>query len=580
MIKQHQFRIGTQIIVLILLIALAAGGVGVVGIYGMQRLQSNSLESYQNEVAPMNILSEIRSHFQSYRTDMAMLVVARSSSNSYQTYLGDINRQLQEMETSISQYDPVPRSEEEEELWQQFKSIWSNYKITSQSIVDYVMEGRFEDAQTFMFGDIEGQSDTALGILYSLNKTNLEEADQAMTVKGVEVFNNAKWLSIALVAFDVLLSILIGVFIGRAVRKMMGNMVNNAREIAAGNITIGNIAAKGKRTWRAWNKEGMELQNAFRDLVASMRKTIEEVVTTADNVARTSQEMRLGAEQSARAAEQVAVSATEIASESENQVREMVENQARMEQVSEKMILAGQQAEQVKFSSERSAGLAEEGGKSLQSVVRQMGDIEQQVDGLSTVIRQVEEKSGEIVQTVQIISDIAAQTNLLALNAAIEAARAGENGRGFAVVAEEVRKLAEQVQSSLIEISQRVQDMQQAAGNAHQEMNRSVSSVNQGGVSLRNISRQFETILESVRESSNLAVGIESAVSQVQSDGEQMQQGMEKVVKMAEVTSSGTQTTAAAAEQQNAAVEELFASAESLDAHARKLRDLVGYFKL
>jgi methyl-accepting chemotaxis protein/aerotaxis receptor len=102
-----------------------------------------------------------------------------------------------------------------------------------------------------------------------------------------------------------------------------------------------------------------------------------------------------------------------------------------------------------------------------------ISELERKIQQAVQVVHELEGRSSEISQVLDVIGSIAEQTNLLALNAAIEAARAGEQGRGFAVVADEVRSLAARTQQSTMDIHHMIAGLQQGALSAVSVMDES-----------------------------------------------------------------------------------------------------------
>ena len=131
--------------------------------------------------------------------------------------------------------------------------------------------------------------------------------------------------------------------------------------------------------------------------------------------------------------------------------------------------------EEANVSRENTNRVSQNLAEATQEIVKLTADVQNTADTESDMAHKIENLSSEanqVKEVLNIISDIADQTNLLALNAAIEAARAGEHGRGFAVVADEVRKLAERTQKSLVEIQSSINIMVQSINDSSEQMNK------------------------------------------------------------------------------------------------------------
>ena len=133
-----------------------------------------------------------------------------------------------------------------------------------------------------------------------------------------------------------------------------------------------------------------------------------------------------------------------------------------LKSIQEYLVNMTQELGQVAQLSNVTAQEAQDSRAIIESLVTNLDEVVRMVAATNTQIALLHEKSDEINQIVQVITDVADRTNLLALNAAIEAAHAGDVGKGFAVVAEEVRTLSENTKDAAASIAMTIESFGQA----------------------------------------------------------------------------------------------------------------------
>ena len=332
----------------------------------------------------------------------------------------------------------------------------------------------------------------------------------------------------ALIIVFIVIALIIpaAIFLSRSLAKPIITVANTLKDISEGE---GNLTHTIKTSA---NDEVGSLALYFNLTLQKLRTDFSLFSQNASKVSAVVYDLSSMGKELAATANQQSASVSEILSSMES-------NKNLSEQVATKTVEVAELATQTENLSQRGASLHKANEGMMADIREQNSKVISEIQNLSQVLLRINE-------SVQAIDSIADRTKIIAFNAALEASSAGEAGLRFAVVANEIRRFADNVVESVVEIKQRITELQGASGALISEADIGAQAIDSGYNRMLEQKEVFENIVDvsqsvSVRSQqiSNLSQQQELASAQVFTVLKEISSGVRQFVN---ATSSASTT--------------------------------------
>lgn len=444
------------------------------------------------------------------------------------------------------------QNEDLEEAIKQSKAWTSN---TKTAVIAQKSKGRDETAEE----SLKNLTPIATETL-SLMDQSVAALETEMGAAGAEVSRLPKEIMITTLALGILsiiLSIVISWRTSRSIALPVRQMTERLEEFIVEDFTsepleiktideIGQLATALNTT-----------QDYLIGLMQNIKETASLLVNSSDEFLKTEEEIRTGAQQ-------ISATMQELASGAEAQANTASNLAGDMDSFVDTTKETLQYGNDITQASEEIVEKANEGNELMDLSNEQMGIVDSIVQEAVKQMETLDQQTNEISKLVDIINNIATQTNLLALNASIEAARAGDQGRGFAVVADEVRKLAEEVASSVSEITNYVNRVQEDAQKVAHSLKNVNAEVEVGSIHIQatgnNISEITKSINELQKQNEQMAINLNN----VSKKSQEMNTLIDEIASVSQESAAGVEETSSSVEEINSSMEDMNIKSEGL----------------
>lgn len=312
----------------------------------------------------------------------------------------------------------------------------------------------------------------------------------------------------------------------------------------------------------------------------AMKTVIMDISANANALLNAGTDLKSVADKTNGTMEQVRSAVTMIVDNSSEQARNSQSTSEHMKIMGENITETSGEVDMLDNNAASMQQSSEKASETLEKLRIINTDVERIINDVKEQTIRTNNSVQKIQDATSFISSIAEETNLLSLNASIEAARAGESGRGFAVVAGQIKKLAEQSNTSSQEIDDTARILMEDSTKAVELMKQMQDIMVSQSASMEETQAVVAGVLAEIESSMKSIELIKASTHKLEASRNKVVSAVDELSEIAQNNVEGTKKTHQETEEVADTFRQVSDSAEKLREIAGQLADSIDYFKI